>query len=253
MAVILYPSGVTETYEPSLDTFTDVELLKIFEDFISIRTARLYEVPNTWCVWGENPNPDSADFNKLGSDIVEENIFCPILFIHDTELDSSWMLTDEIILRSYNEFKNELLHFFDGVAENVIRENQKFKQGKNSKIKLNTLGPTEDKRVMFEFNPHQQSKDFYKEKYFTEFSRKVFSFLNDFYKDGDTFVIFADKKSIIAIADENVDFLINKIIKNFENREKYERCSDLKNKLDSWQKYKKDHPSQPNKKNKREE
>lgn len=244
MAVILYPSGVTETYEPKGHTFLDDEILKIFKDYLDIRTARLYEVPNTWCVWGENEEADDSDFNKLGADILQEDVFCPVLFIHDTEIDPAWMLTDNVILKGYEDFKRELLEFFDHIAENVIRQTQQMReqQGTQNLIFLTTIGPTEDKRVMFEFDPHKQSEEFWKEEFFLTFSYKVREFLNVNYKDDQTFFIFQDKKSIIYTPDEHVDFLMNKIINLFEKKEKYEYCSELKKVLDKWKKFKKDNP-----------
>jgi len=240
MAVILYPSGVTETFEPEAHTFSDKELLKIFEDYKNIRTARLYEVTNTWCVWGENEEPDDSNYSKLGSDILAEDVFCHVLFIHDTELDPAWMLTDTMILKGYEQFKEELLQFFDAVAENVIRETQQMRQQSgqpNNLILLNTIGPTEDKRVMFEFDPHGQSEEFWKPENFLEFSRRVVGYLNKNYKDQESFVIFADKKSIIVVADESVEFILNKVIEVFEKRENYERCAELNKVMESWKAY----------------
>lgn len=236
MAILLYSSGITETYEPKEHTFTDEEILSIFKEYKNIRTARLYEVPNTWCIWGENEEIDESEFNKLGSDIIEENVFCPILFIHDTELDPAWMLTDRIILKGYENFKEDLIIFFDQVAEHVIRESQQMRQqNATNLIFLNAIGPTKDKRVMFEFDPHKQSEEFWHTKNFIEFSRKVVGYLNKFYKnDEDVFSIFADKKSVIMVSDENVEFLVNKIIKVFEDRENYEKCKELNEVLKKW-------------------
>jgi len=237
MAVILYPSGVTETYEPKGHTFIDQEILQIFQDYNDIRTARLYEVPNTWCVWGENEEPDQADFNKLGSDILEEDVFCPVLFIHDTEIDSAWMVTDAVIMKGYEGFKEDLLHFFDQVAENVIRETQQMREQQgvpNNLVFLTTIGPTEDKRVMFEFDPHKQSEEFWKEEFFLSFANKVREFLVVNYKNSPHFFIFHDKKSIIYTPDEHVDFLMKRIIDFFQSKEKYEYCSELKNIWEKW-------------------
>lgn len=241
MAIILYSSGVTETYESQGYTFSDQEILSIFESFAKIRTSRLYEVPNTWCVWGENLADDNDEFNKLGSDIIQENVFSPLLFIHDTEIDPAWMMTDEVILKGYEDFKIDLLLYFDEIAENVLRETQKLRELEgtaNNLLILTTIGPTEDKRVLFEFDPNRQSEEFYEEEYFNKFSNRVTTFLEQSYKDGDTFVVFADSKSVIAVADDNVEILMNRIIKHFENHEKYEICSKLTKILEKWKKYK---------------
>jgi len=255
MSVLLYQSGVTENLLPKELTFIDNEILTIFKDFHHIRTSRLYEVPNAWCVWGENLKNIDSDFNKLGSDIVQDNIFSPIMFIHDTEINLSWMLTDDIILNGYNKFKEDLIRFFDDIAENVIKEGERLRmqQGiSNNLLFLTTLGPSDDKRVIFEFNPHKQREEFWNVKTFSDFGLRVFNFLMKFYKDGDNFAIFADKKSIILVADENVEFLISKILADFERLEKYEMCADLNKIFKKWRKYKKI-KKKPKSKNKNEE
>lgn len=236
MAIILYPSGVTETYKPKELAFTDEEIIKIFDEYENIRTARLYEVPNTWCVWGENDEIDDADFNKLGSDILQENIFCPILFIHDTEIDPAWMLTDQMILKGYDQFKDSLLRLFDQVAENVILETQKFReeQGENAHLLfLITVGPTDDKRVLFEFDPEKQAQEFYEDKNFGHFAVKVREYLSKA-KNDKLFVIYHDKKSVIFCRDENVEKLITMLIDHFKLHENYEYCQQLKTIYDTW-------------------
>ncbi len=239
MSILLYPSGVTETYRSSDLTFTDSEILKIFDEYDYVRTIRLYEVPNTWCVWGENQESDPAVFNKLGTDIVQENVYSEILFIHDTELDPVWMLTDVPILKNYEFFREDLLGFFDDVAENVIQEShERANNNEENLVFLNTLGPTEDKRVMFEFDPLSQSEEFYKVQFFEEFAKKVYTFLKKYYADGETFVLYADKKTVIIVKDDNVKFIMDKINKDFERRERYERCSDIKEIMNSWDKFK---------------
>lgn len=243
MAIILYSSGITEEYQPVDHTFTDDEILGIFEDFENIETARLYEIPNTWCVWGSNSEIDDSEFNKLSSTMLQEDIFSPVMYIHDTEIDPAWMMTDNIIQKGYNEFKEEFAFLLDEIAENIIKETQNIRQQMgqtDNLVILTTVGPTDDKRVMFEFDPKAQSKQFYEHHFFEEFSKKVYTFLMNHYVNGDTFVLFADKKAIIIVIDENVNEIVNKIINDFKRREKYEKCSELKKILDSWNKYKKE-------------
>lgn len=240
MAIILYPSGVTETLSPEKLVFSDQEILNIFKEYDMLRTARLYEVPNTWCVWGNNKTADHANYNKLGSDIVQEDIFTEIMFIHDTELDPSWMLTDNMIFRNYEDFRMELLQFFDDIAENVIQESERVREQQgipHNLVILTTIGPTEDKRVMFEFDPHSQSSEFWKQPYFGEFSNKVSEFITKFYKNGDTFVLWTDKKSVIVVSDENVPFIIDKIIEHFKTVERYEECNMLSKVIRQWKRH----------------
>ena len=107
MAILLYANGLTEEPKPIKYTFTDKELLDLYQDFDGIRSFRLYEVPNTWCIWGENiPREKRADeFHNVGTLMVDIPIFSPILFIHDTEINPAWRLTDEMIVMGYNDFR----------------------------------------------------------------------------------------------------------------------------------------------------
>jgi hypothetical protein len=254
MAVILYPSGVTESFEPSTYTFTDEEILSIYDDFTEIRTARLYEVPNTWCVWGEKENMSEDDFNKLATDILQENIFCPVLFIHDTQLDPAWMLTDNVILKGYDQFREDLLRFFDQIAENVILESQRMReeQGKNTNLVfLTAVGPTEDKRVLFEFDPHKQSQEFFSDLYFINFANKVREFIwansKQFFE---IFYVYEDKKTVIFTKDEHVEFIVNLVIEAFKKHEKYEYCQEIKTYYEKWLKFKKKIEKKKKKENK---
>ena len=99
MAVLLYANGLTEEHKPKELTFTDEELLTIFPDFEKTRTFRLYEIPNCWCIWGENDpvGKREDEFNKIGTDILEQICYSPVLFLHDSEINPEWKLTDAMI------------------------------------------------------------------------------------------------------------------------------------------------------------
>jgi len=240
MSVILYQSGVTEMYEPKNNTFTDQEILHVFNDCDFIKTSRLYEIPNTWCVWGEYKKIDETNFNRLASDIIQEDVFSPILFIHDSQIDPAWLLTDQIILKGYDQFKYDILHFFDYIAENALKETQKIREeqgANNNLIFLITVGPTEDKRVLFEFDPHKQSPEFYKDGNFINFAEKISEFLINNFKNRKLFHIYEDKKTVIFIKNENVEFLNNKLIESFNKIEKYELSKELKDIGDKWKEY----------------
>jgi len=230
MSIILYPSGVTENYTASGLVFTDDEILHIFDDFDSMRSARMTEVPNTWCVWGENKDNDETNYNRLASDIFKEDIFSHVMFIHDTEIDPSWMLTDDIILKGYDEFRDSLLGFMDKMAEAVLKE----QKTSDSMLFLTTIGPTEDKRVLFEFDPHKQPTDFYNDSNFGNFAVKMKEYFNT-YKSTKMFFIYHDKKSVVYCADANVEFLVQKLIEYFTRHEDYEYCTVLRDRFNKWQ------------------
>lgn len=241
MAILLYPSGITETYEPTNYCFTDEEILHIFKEYNYVRSFRLFEIPNTWCVWGQNSEIDDTDFNKLGSTIVKENIYSVLMFIHDSQIDQLWNLTDNIIYSDYNKFKEELLIYFDEIAGIIIDETNtnREEQGKDTNlVYLNTIGPTNDKRVLFEFDPKSQKENFYKDEFFSSFADKIYDFLTNNFKEQDLFYVFFDKKSVIFVKDDNVSFLMDVLIDYFKRNEKYETCQYLKTIHDRWVSYK---------------
>jgi len=241
MGILLYPSGVTEEYKPESFTFTDEEIIKIFSEFQDIRTARLYEVPNTWCIWGESEDDtDETNFNKLASDIIEDGVFSHMLFVHDTEINPAWMLTDPIILKGYNEFKGELLSLFDGVAEEILKENERIReeQGSQQLLFLNTIGPTEDKRILTELDINNQNQEFFRDENFNHFANKIFDYLDKNYKDLNLFFIYQDKKSVIYVKEDGVKTLITKMVDFFKHHEQYEKCQKLKVIHEKWVSFK---------------
>ena len=68
--------------------------------------------------------------------------------------------------------------------------------------------------------------------------RTAEAFMTKFKKE-DILTIFADPKIIIAVEKKNVESFFNKIITNFQEREQYEVCSELKNRFDIWRERKK--------------
>ena len=249
MAVLLYANGLTEEFRPKEHIFTDAELLEIFPDFDKTRTYRLYEIPNCWCVWGENEPPDKREdeINKIGSDILEQICYSPILFLHDTEINPDWSLTDAMIFSGYDDFKIEMMKFFDNIASEIMEEREKIRQkagyDPRDGINIEQVGISEDKRIIFKFDMDKQSEKFFIEANLTEFAQRVHNFLKSSYKDGDTFVIIADKNTIMIMDDNQVEGFIDKLIAFFRNIERYEACSVLRNTYEKWAEYKKKNPT----------
>lgn len=248
MAVLLYANGLTEEHRPKELTFTDEELLIIFPDFDKTRTYRLREIPNCWCVWGENDPIEKRkdEFNKIGSDILEQLCYSPVLFLHDTEINPEWKLTDAMIFSGYEDFKIEMLRFFNDIAEEIIEERERIKNetgyDPRAGINLDQVGISDDKRIIFKFNIDKQNQEFFIDDNFMEFAQRVHDFLKFKYKDGDIFTILADKNTIMILDDDQVEGFIEKIIAFFRNAEKYEACSILRNTYDKWTKFKKENP-----------
>lgn len=240
MAIVLYSNGLTEEFLSNDHTFSDKEILSLFSNFNSIQTQRLREIPNTWCVWGVYNKPLAEDYNKLGSDVLQYHCYSHILFIHDTELDPSWNLVDEIIQFGYKEFKGDIMVFLDGVALESLAELEKIqsKSGNPNIISIEQIGVSNDKRLIFNFNPDKQSNNFFDNNNFWEFAQKSYAFLKNYYRDGESFAIFADKKMIMIIPDNKVKIYIEKLIKIFENKEDYIACADINRIFKSWTAFK---------------
>ena len=244
MAILQYSNGIIEDFKAEGLTFTDNELLDILAGYDDIRTLRLIEVPNTWCIWGHSDDSDPIEFNRIATGIVGEDINSPMVMIHDGELDPAWNLNDPIILNSYEDFKNDVLLFIDDIAKDVLTTEKTPLDGESSDnlMFLTTLGPTKDKKVLFEFNQHKQSKDFFKPNNFSQFSDKVQDYWNQFFienleMDDNTCVIYADLKMIVIVEDKNVIHLMKTFIDYFESVENYELCTSINNYIKAWKKY----------------
>jgi hypothetical protein len=253
MAVFLYPNGLTEEFKPQQHTFTDKELYEFFNGFDKIRSFRLYEVPATWCVWGErNPiNSVPDEFNQVGTDILDQPCYSPVLFIHDTEIDPAWRMTDEIIVSGYEEFKNDLSIFFNEIAKIILEEREEKRtvsgQPQNLMV-LEQSAVSADKRIIFRFDIDKQIAEFFSEPNLNEFGVKVLDYLRDTSKIGDIFSIYADKNIIIIVDDAQVEPFIEKIVAYFQHQEKYEACSDIRLAYTKWVEYKESKKKKPRKK-----
>ena len=241
MAVILYSNGIVEQFMPEQLIFTEEELVKTFFDYKFIKTRRLDEIPNCWCIWGEIEHPDPIEFNKLCSDMFGLYIFSHVIFVHDSELNPDWNLTDNLY-KNYQSFKTDLNSFIDATAARVIQETEEFNEehgNAENSIYLSAKGHTTDKRVIYMFNPSEQTEEFYSDGAFTNFSDRIYDYLSKNFKKEDILTIFSDTKVIIAVEKKNVEHFFHKIINNFQEREQYEVCSILKERLDTWKQRKK--------------
>lgn len=241
MAILLYGNGLTEELIPNNLTFSDEEILEIFSDYSSIETKRLEEIPNTWCVWGVNPDNKEEDYNKLGSDVIQEHCYSHLAILHDTEVDPSWNLTDSVIYDGYAQFKMKILLFLDEIAREAIKDIEKMREENGNKgrtLMLDQIAISTDKRVIFKLDLNKQIPGFFDKDNFTEFAIKCESFISESYKDGDIFPVFADKKMIIVLEDPQVKTFIDSLIKIFQDTEEFEKCSKIRNIYNQWVDYK---------------
>ena len=237
--VFLYSNGIIEQAKPKKLTYSEEELLKFFEEFEKVRSFRFVQVPGTWCLWGENLLEKDEDYSKLGSVIMGKDIFSSLCFIHDTEIDPAWKISDDPILNSYEEFVSSISEVINDTASYVIQKNSEFHQKngtENGMILLNTIGPTNDNRVLFEYDPEIQKEEFYKKENFELFANKVYSYISEFYKTNSPFIIYADTKIIISIDNKNIALVLDKLNESFEIREEYEICAEIKNIKNYWEK-----------------
>jgi nitrogen regulatory protein PII len=240
MALVIYSNGIFEEYLPVEDTFNDQELVDMFKDYNEIRSFRLSEIPNCWLVWGEMDDPPDNEYSKLASEIVDEDVFSHVMFIHDSEINRNWNLTDDILYKSYSVFIQQVREYTKGLVEYIAHETQKEYEeaGTTSMIFLRAVGFTEDKRVLYMFNPDEQHEGFYVDGW-NKFSIKIYEYLKDnFYKEpieeNKPLVIYADTKVIVIVEDEKVNDVISHVLQEFEKKENYEACSFISQVRDKW-------------------
>ena len=241
--LIIYSNGIVEEIVPIEDFFSHRELVKSFDNYTSLESFRLPDVPNTWCLWGEIDDPPEQEFNKIGSEVVDDDIFSHLIFIHDSEINPLWNMTDEILRKSYREWMEDLALFTNHIIENISRESQRHmsKKEKTSMIFLTAMGHTIDKRVLFAFNPSEQADDFYNNG-FESFGLKIWEYLEaNFYKEpieeSKPFVIFADSKTIVIVENQHMDEFVRQLSLVYEKREEYEICKNISDLKSAWDQY----------------
>lgn len=242
MALVIYSNGIIEESVSIENTFSDNELVQSFVDYPEIRTHRLEEIPNCWCIWGHIDDPPANEFNKLASEIVDQDVHSHLIFVHDSEINLNWAITDKILYRSYKEFTESVGLYINEMIQHIATENRQEieEAGVNpSMIFLTTMGHTQDKRVLFAFNPEEQTENFYADGGWDQFSGKIYEYINEFFykepiEENKPFIIFSDSKTIVIIEDKHVDAVIEKLIKTFQNKEKYEICSKISEIKNQW-------------------
>jgi hypothetical protein len=238
VSMILYSNGILESYRPKEFTFTEDELVHLFTEFKEIKTHRLSNVLNTWCIYGSiSPIPDPIELNRIASDIIKKPVYSHLLFIHDSELNPKWSVTDSILYKSYDEFTLEITKLIDFTANNILQEYQSrdgFENAPNYLPQLISLGTTVDKKILFGFNPNDQTKEFYEHDEFYIFLQKVYDYLTKHKQQKIPFTIYADKKAIIIIDPQYVISFLNRMLEKFKSREEYEICTNITKMIQQW-------------------
>jgi hypothetical protein len=238
MSVVCYSNGIVEEFRPLEFTFTEDELLKAFSNYRMLKSIRIQEIPNTWLLWGIMDNPPELEYNKLGDEILNEEVFSHIVFIHDSEIDPSWKATDDVLYKSYEEFTQDVKQYLEFISEELVKKNQEQMSEADaaSMIFLITMGHTKDKRVLFAFKPDEQSDMFYMDGSFDKFAYRMLEFLKlNFDPDPNKpFVVFADTKTVVIVEDRYVQDLLDKMLNIFKLKERYELCSKVAEIKESW-------------------
>lgn len=240
MGLIVYSNGIFEEILPMSDTFSEDELTELFDDYEDLKSFRLSEVPNCWLLWGDLDNPPDNEYNKLASEIIDEDIFSHIIFLHDSEINRDWNITDDILQNDYNTYMKQVGEFMKNMVDYIANEAQKEYEeaGTTSMIFLRAIGFTKDKRVLYQFDPDEQNEEFYIDGW-DKFSVKIYDYLKDnfekdHYEENKPMVIFADSKVIVVVEDKKVNDVFGHVLSHFEKREKYEACSFISNVRESW-------------------
>lgn len=239
MAILLYSNGISEEFRPAKLTFSELELVSLFNEFAEIKTSRLITVLNTWCIYGVSPNPDPLEFNRIASDIIKTPVYSHVLFVHDSEINPKWNATDNILYRGYTEFLIEIKKEIDLSATNIVDQfeaSPEYEEKVNYLPQLETIGITNDnpKRILFGFNPTQQNKEFYENDEFYRFSQKVYDYIIHNKQTKEPFTIYADKKAIIIVDPQHVVSFLNTMLEKFKSKEEYEACTALTKIIKEW-------------------
>lgn len=238
-ALLLHSNGITEEYKPNNYTFTEEELVSLFQEFTEIKTNRLVNVVNTWCIYGYSPNFDPLDLNRIASEIVKEPVYSSFLFVHDSEINPKWNATETILYKNYEDFLEDIKKEVERVANIVIYQLENSEEYIQKTLNLpyfETIGITNEnpKRLLIGFNPTTQSEDFYKNEEFYQFSQKVYDFISRNRQEKEPFTIYADKKSIIIINSKYVVQFLTSMLEKFKSKEDYEICNDISDMIKTW-------------------
>jgi hypothetical protein len=164
-------------------------------------------------------------------------VYSHVLYVHDSEINPNWNATDSVLYKNYNDFSVEIQRTIDNTAANIVDElqsSEEYEEKITVLPQLVTIGATPDKRILFGFNPTDQTDDFYKNDEFYIFSQKVYDYISHNKPTKEPFTIYADKKSVIIIDPRHVISFLNTMLEKFKSKEDYEICTDLSNIIKSW-------------------
>ena len=135
-----------------------------------------------------------------------------------------------------------MLDYINQKAQRIDKEMHKLHDNTKNIMFMTTLGSTKDKRILFDFNPKKQSEEFFNKSNFSMFSEKILNYMEKFFDENltrvnNSFILFADKKIIITIIDKEVSYLLDLVIKEYEEEEMFERCAQTRDVKEKWMTY----------------
>ena len=153
MAILVYGNGILEEYKSRNLVFSEYDFFELFKDFKEFRSYRLLFPLNSWCLCGEVD--DDEKYNYIASKITGEKICSAALFIHDSEINPDWNITDDILYDDYTKFYEDMKTLLYDIANEISESAPEYTPT------LEPIGTTADKKILFSFDIKQQPKEFY--------------------------------------------------------------------------------------------
>jgi hypothetical protein len=236
MAILLYPNGLIETIKPKDLVFSEAEIVDLFNEYELIKTCRLIPILNTWCVYGSNKDDTGLDYNQIASSLTREDIYFHALFIHDSEIDPDWKITD-MLYDGYDKFEATIRKIINDIANDIVdRMNEETPELQDTKAlpQLITLGTSKDKKIIFGFDLKDQHPDFTDGDKYYEFAKNVYKYISSHKQNKEPFVIYSDKASVVVVEPDKVDEFLTSIRESFMYKEEYETCKNITSIMQEW-------------------
>jgi hypothetical protein len=228
MAILVYSNGILEEYKSRKLVFSEYDFFELFKDFKKLRSYRLIFPINSWCLCGDVD--DDEKYNYIASKITGEKICSAALFIHDSEINPDWNITDDILYDDYAKFYEDMKTLLYDIA-NEISEN-----APEYTPTLEPIGTTIDKKILFAFDIKQQPKEFYAPEIFDKFAERTYQYISKNKQEKEPFTIFSDDKAIIKVETSKVHDFLTAILEKFQSKEEYEICTNIANIRNEWDK-----------------
>lgn len=228
MAILVYSNGILEEYKSRNLVFSEYDFLEIFKEFEKFRSYRLIFPLNSWCLCADIN--DEEKYNYIASKITGETIFGPSLFIHDSEIDPEWKITDDILYDDYAKFYEDMKTLLYDIANEISENAPEYTPS------LEPIGTTADKKILFAFDIKKQPQEFWSSEIFDKFAERTYQYISKNQQIAEPFTIFSDDKAIVAIETPKVNDFLTAILEKFQSKEEYEICTQLANIRSEWDK-----------------